>query len=192
MAPFYHILVLLLLLPLLGGCSATLTTPPPAVEPRAVFLLDHGRHSSLVLARADGGMVRYSYGDWRYYAHGQTSLWSSSRALLVPSRAALGRRELVGPAEEAFVLAQVRVVIERLIPLELEARRVDELITELDGVFFRQREQMHYREDYDLELVPYPRNYTLTHNSNRVVADWLRYLGVGVTGSALLSSWRVE
>ena len=52
----------LLLVVLLGGCTTTVVVPPAPEQPRAVFLLDHGRHATLVLETAEGGLVRYAYG----------------------------------------------------------------------------------------------------------------------------------
>ena len=40
--------------------------PSGAQDARPVFLIDHGRDANLVLTRADGTMVRYLCGDWRW------------------------------------------------------------------------------------------------------------------------------
>ena len=47
-----------------AGCTTVVVPPARVVEPAQVALLDHGRHASLVLETAEGGMVRYPYGDW--------------------------------------------------------------------------------------------------------------------------------
>ena len=43
------------------------------------------------------GMIRYSCGDWDWYALRQTGLLERSAAILWPSQAALGRKQLPGP-----------------------------------------------------------------------------------------------
>jgi len=58
---------------ILGGCTTTTIVPPPSPQaPATVLLLDHGLHASLVLPDETGRAVRYSYGDWDYYALGET------------------------------------------------------------------------------------------------------------------------
>lgn len=182
---------LIVLLPALAGCSARIVPPAPPDEPRTVFLLDHGRHSSLVLARADGTLVRYSYGDWRYYVEGETGLRHGMRAVFVPSQAALGRRELPGPATPENVGRQVLVVIERILPLQTEAVAADGLQTILEAIYQDNRDQALFHAEYDLEFVPHPRAYTLTHNSNRAVANWLIELGCEIHGTPILSRWQL-
>ena len=182
--------LIVLLLPL-AGCSARIVPPAQPDEPRVVFLLDHGRHSSLVLARADGTLVRYSYGDWRYYAEGETGLIHGARAVFVPSPAALGRRELPGPATAENVGRQVLVVIERILSLQAEASAVDGLQTRLEAIYLANHDRVLFRAEYDLEFVPHPRAYTLGYNSNRAVADWLIELGSEIHGTPILSRWRL-
>lgn len=69
---------LLLVLLLLAGCAGRLTPPEAPVSPVTVYLLDHGRHASLVLPRREGGMVRYSYGEWRWYVEAERHLLSGA------------------------------------------------------------------------------------------------------------------
>src|ERR687898_1077107 len=61
---------------IVAACAATFVVAPPPLVPAAtrapVAVLDHGQHSSLVIGRPDGRMVRYAYGDWRWYAEGKT------------------------------------------------------------------------------------------------------------------------
>ncbi|MFU8838770.1 MAG: hypothetical protein ACNA75_10770 [Thiohalomonadaceae bacterium] len=186
------IILLLLCLPLLAACSARIVAPVPLEQPRAIFVLDHGRHSSLVLSRADGSLLRYSYGDWRYYAEGEIGFWDGLRAVFVPTAAAMGRRELPGPADAALLPGQVRVLIVHLHAMQAEAARLDQLIVVLEGLYQDGQAQRHYRADFDLEFVPHPVPYTLWHNSNRVVAEWLMQLGLQVEGRAVLSRWQVD
>ncbi|MEI2420236.1 hypothetical protein V6O07_08175, partial [Arthrospira platensis SPKY2] len=86
-------------MPLLAACSATILPPPHPTDPVTVVLLDHGRHSSLVLPDSAGGALRYSYGDWDYYVMRDTALASGARALFRSTPAALGRQHLAVPPE---------------------------------------------------------------------------------------------
>jgi hypothetical protein len=80
------------------GCTTKVIPPANLAEPRKVFLLDHGRTPSLVLTTDDGTMVRYVYGDWRFYALMETGPLSAVAAVLWPTRGTLGRDEMAGPA----------------------------------------------------------------------------------------------
>ena len=46
--------------------------------------------------------------------------------------------------------------------------------------------------DVELVFVPHPGQYSLAHNSNQVVADWLTELGCDVSRRPILSGWRLQ
>ena len=174
------------------GCTTVVVPPVDPNVPRPVFLLDHGRHASLVLPRADGRIVRYSYGDWRYYAQVKTGVFRGSAAILWPTQAALGRRELPGPLEEAAVRRNVRVWSEQLYELIVDSVAIEALRVRLDSIYEANLESRIYNSAYDLEFVHHPRAYWVFHNSNQVVARWLEQLGCRVSGLALFSRWKLK
>jgi len=176
-----------------AGCTTRLTPPEGPSAPVPVFVLDHGRHASLVLPGDEGLVIRYSYGDWRYYARNQTGFRSGAAAILWPTRSALGRRELQTSLGPDDVRRAVRVGVDTLFALQVEAPRVERLRSRLDSLHRAGRkEELLVNQLFDLEFVPHPRRYWLPHNSNQVVAGWLRELGVETRGIPVLSSWRVE
>src|SRR3546814_12908362 len=71
----------LLALPCLTGCATTVYPPAMVAEPARVAVLDHGQHSSLVIALPGDAMVRYAYGDRRYFALRQTGSTEGIAAL---------------------------------------------------------------------------------------------------------------
>lgn len=174
-----------------GACAVQLTPPRQLLEPVPVFLLDHGHHASLVLVGEGGGLVRYSYGDWDYYALGRTGLATGFNALFKSTRAALGRRELPGAPTAANVRGQLRIGIEQLFELSVEAAEAKRLRDRLDMLFQTALAARVYNADMDMEFVPHPQAYTLAHNSNLMVAEWLEALGCRVQGRAIVSNWRV-
>lgn len=185
--------ILTLALLLATGCTTRLTPAPEPAVPVPVFLLDHGRHASLVLPREDGGTVRYSYGDWRYYARGITGFRSGAAAVLWPTDAGLGRRELEAPPLEADIRLALQVEVDTVLVLRVEQERATLLRTRLDSLHAAGRKRAFlYNAAYDLEFSHHSRRYWLGHNSNQVLAAWLRELGVETRGPALLSTWRVE
>jgi hypothetical protein len=176
---------------LVAGCSATITPPPTAERPKPIFLLDHGRSASLVLPR-DEGLARWAYGDWDWYARMRTGSGAGMRALFASSRGTLGRYRLEGPATPASVDRQVDVPIQRLFEIAVDQAQARALDARLEALFATGREAAIYNGAYQLEFVPHPDPYTLGHNSNHVVADWLRELGCTVEGDPALGKWRIR
>jgi hypothetical protein len=178
----------------LAGCGGTVMHPglDTANGVRPVFLLEHGRHSSLVLTRADGSMVRYVYGDWHWYAKGETGMRRAVPTLFAATGSALGRQALTAPATETSIRRQVPMAIRNIHRLAAPAERIDGLDQRLQQSFEDLQEQSHYNAAYDLEFVPGQRPYTLFANSNHVVADWLRELGIDVRGNPVFGTWQVE
>lgn len=187
LAPWY--LTLSLLLP---GCTNVIAPPERPARPISVFLLDHGRHATLVLPADDSLLVRYAYGDWRYYARRETGALEASAAVLLPTRAALGRRELKGEATDVGVRRAVEPGIEAVHTIIVDAGIARRLRRRLDYLFEEAEETRTYNRAYDLEFVHHPRDYTIFYNSNRMVVEWLRSLGCRVSGLLLFSRWRVE
>lgn len=185
-----HTIVLLLMSALLG-CSAKIVPPDDAKVMRQVWVLNHGRHSSLILQKADGDLMRYSYGDWRFYAQGKTSLFSGLRAISVPTKAALGRKQLFGPATLDRVKQQLSIAVVDAVSIQADADQVEQLQQQLESIYRHNRSAMIYRQAYDLKFVPHPDRYHLLHNSNQVVGQWLIELGSEIRGWPLLSDWQV-
>lgn len=184
-------LVLLAFMLLLVGCSGRVTPPTSLGEPVDFYLVDHGRHSSLVLPREDG-VVRYTYGEWRWYAEGRRGMLAGMSAMLWPTRGTLGRQVFPDTDLIPFPEQVAPEGVEEVFPLQAEATRVTHLQRHLDAIFDQQRDSLTYHSGYDLEFVSYPRGYWLAHQSNLVVAQWLRMLDFEVGGLSWLSKWRIE
>jgi hypothetical protein len=185
-------LLSLLVLVLTTGCSTLVTPPAQPENPRSVFLLEHGQHASLVLPGKERGIVRYSYGDWKYYSLGEKGIATGLTALLSNTLAGLGRRELpAAPTPETVQLA-VLVPIVSMHELKVEARAIETLRAELDGIYRTNIGSRIYNADIDLEFVHHPVPYSAEHNSNKVVAGWLEVLGCEVRNPAFLPNWKVK
>ena len=183
----------LLLFLLLAGCAPVTVQPPPAPEdPVTVALLDHGRHASLVLpAEQPEAWIRYSYGDWRYYVEGETGMRASLAALLLPTRAALGRQVLTGPELDGAVRTGLRVRVDELFRLEVSTARMQTLRDELEAMWEEQEDTAYMEPWRGMGFVDHPDAYTLRNNSNRVVAYWLERLDIDVSRYPVWSNWRV-
>ncbi len=174
---------------LLGGCATTVIPPPSPAQPLSVLLLDHGRHTSLVLPD-NGASVRYAYGDWRWYAEGKTGFASGFAALFLSTDAALGRSDLSVPTDLRLVERTLTVGIEQLWAIEVEAEAVERLRQRLDSIHAAGAPKL-FSPSADLLFAPHPDPYHLMHNSNTVVAEWLDALGCEVRGGAMTANWRV-
>lgn len=130
------------------------------------------------------GVARYSYGEWKWYVEGRQGVWRGVAAMLWPTRSGIGRTQhgdIDSPHSHLDRLAPEG--IETIYSLQADAELVIALQQSLDTHFARARMEPVFSEDYGLYFVPYPRDYSALHQSNLVVAQWLRQLDVEVKGS---------
>lgn len=177
---------------LVTACTSVIVPPDEVRDPVNVLVLHHGRHSSLVLPSEAGGAVRYSYGDWQYYALNRTGLGSGLRALLWPTPAALGQQLLAGPVDADSIARQLRIPVLESFEVMVERAAVRKLQLELAGIFDGARETLHYSGAYDVYFVHHPEPYTINYNSNRMVGRWLQQLGCTIIGHPVVSNWQVR
>jgi hypothetical protein len=168
-----------------AGCTTVVRCPEPEGEAATVLLLAHGKSSSLVLPDPSDGATRWAFGDWRYYAEGDTSLMAMIAAAAWPTPAALGREEIESPAD-------VEGEADRVMPLRVEADEVRALRARLEGTFAAHESTLHYNPESRLHFVMPEERYTLVNSSNRKVASWIRDLGCLTSGITLLSRWATE
>ncbi|GHG60963.1 hypothetical protein GCM10010919_04950 [Alishewanella longhuensis] len=186
------VFIVLLLLPLISGCSAIISAPETVYQPREVQLLQHGRHSSLLLTAADQSRLRYSFGDWAWYVESDQSLASGSRALFKDSKGALGRQIVAPTTAGENLAAKVGVGIGQAYLFQVEAAQVDALIKSLEQQFTASQSVPFYSAERHLSFVPHSRPYSYSYNSNHQAADWLRALGLQVQGNPAWGNWRVK
>jgi hypothetical protein len=182
--------LLALLCVIATGCTTGITPPPAPSDPVTVWLVDHGRHPSLIMPLEQGKLVRYAYGDWKWYALGKTGFFQGIDALLLPSQATLGRKVLQDDAD----LKSLRRLdpFQHQYPLVVSRAQADALRQRLDELFEAHRPTLRFNRDYDLEFVHHPSNYTLFNNCNHETARWLQELGCRVRGLRLVSVWQIK
>nr|WP_026279126.1 MULTISPECIES: DUF2459 domain-containing protein [Thioalkalivibrio] len=179
---------------LLSGCApTTLKAPADPEDPVIVVVLDHGRHSSLVLpGEQPGQWLRYSYGDWSFYVERDTGPGAMLAAVFASTPAALGRQELEGTDLNAALRGGLRVPLEDVHHVEVPAGRVRALVEKLETIWEEGADERVDSDTWGMSFVGHPDAYTLRHNSNRVVAQWLETLDIEVSKKPILSNWRVE
>jgi hypothetical protein len=173
----------------LSGCATTIIPPQVPGDAVEVFVVDHGRTTSLVVP-TNGGMLRFAYGDWRYYALGRKDLYHGIAALLWPTQGALGRAAFSG-AQTALTIRENSPGIESLHAVRVDSARVSAFERSMAVLYEAGREHEVENKSSRLNFVPHPRRYTYLWNSNHAVASWLRELGCETRGASFHASWRV-
>jgi hypothetical protein len=174
----------------LASCVTVITPQATPADPVDVFVVDHGRTSSLIVPAPDGTLVRYAYGDWNWYALGKHTLWRGIAALFWPTPGALGRGILEAPATVESVRHQIPSP-QQIHCIPVERARL---------LAFETKMQAYYQSLDDIEVsnpaegmsfVHHPHPYTVFWNSNHAVAAWLRELGSSTRGFSFEANWRV-
>lgn len=184
--------IALFALPLLGGCAATIVPPADPDDPRPVFILDHGRHTTLVVVDSAGQPIRYAFGEVGWYRNGDIGFFRGMGAMLMPKSGTLGRRVLPGGATPDDVLENVGVGVENLYCIAVSGEQSDRLQRILDLAFEEPPAEAEYHAGWNLEFVEHPENYWFGQTSNQAVENWLVELGCEVSGVTSFSNWRVE
>ena len=154
----------------LAGCATTIVPPPSPQQPVTVYLLDHGRTSSLAVPRDDGSFTRYVYGDWNWYALMKVGFVQGIAALFWPTQGALGRGIINRPSDMRDMLRKFDLESEKVFAIHVDRRRVDELNRRMDDIFLENADSLVRNEPYALEFVRHPSQYTICYNSNHAVA----------------------
>src|SRR3954467_13024450 len=115
---------------LVGGCATRIVPPSNPSYPVAVYVTDYGRHSSILLPMGDGHLMEYSYGDWEFYALNKYKWYIGATKLFLSDGSGLGRRILTNPGDDAAL--QKMINSKRLLRVEIEQSKVNDLLTELD------------------------------------------------------------
>lgn len=172
---------------LLASCTAHVTPPSGLAAPVSVYVLDHGRHSSLVVP-GESGWRRYAYGDWQWYAENRTGVMQGAAALFWPTQAGLGRQLLAQPPDLAPSLT---VGFVSLHEIRVEAEQAAALVERLDALHDRERVRRGVNSTYQLEFVEHPQPYWLFSQSNGMVASWLREMDCEISRGPLRASWEI-
>jgi hypothetical protein len=176
----------------LCGCVATVIPPPNNDQSRPVYILDHGRHTSLVLSTADHGLVRWAYGDWSWYAEGDRRPIRAIPVLLARTPAALGRQSIHAERNPEAIRAALPVATDQVFVIDADAVLVERLQARQEALFASGRQQrLIESRDFGFVFVPHPTPYRMDHNSNHMVASWLTDLDCKVRGNPTLGNWRM-
>jgi hypothetical protein len=190
------------------GCATRVEPARSVGDPVAVYIVDYGRHASLLLPLEDPepgsvsriAMREYSFGDWVYYANSDNTVRNGAAALLWKTQGTLGRRDLagLGPAfDEAPIEPAARIEralgVERVHPIVVERGAATELLALLDARFEAGAAEMPAIENprFGLDFVPYERSYSVLNHCNHALRDWMNPLGAEAYGAPLISEFKL-
>ncbi len=163
----------------LTGC-ADIYPPDQVQQPTMIGVVNYGRHTSLLLPDAQSNVTEWCYGDWSFCAEGNRGIHVELGAVLLPTEAALGRRQFGAPIDSPGV----RYLLEgyTITKITVERTRVEALSSELTARFNNRADEARYAPDFDMYFVPAGEAYGLWSTCNNAMAKWLRALGCEVIG----------
>ncbi|MFN7138495.1 MAG: DUF2459 domain-containing protein [Limisphaerales bacterium] len=182
----------LVLLFVLSGCTTTIVPPSvPQGEAARVAIVDYGHHASLVLPDGRNGAVEYEYGEWRWFALGQTGSPRIIPTLFWPTQGALGRRIHNHPVDPV-ILRQTKEDANEVMSFYVPAHAVTRLRERLNGRYESNIETEVENPEWGMTFVKDPARYSAFHNCNHRLALWLRELGCETRGHATFAMFRVK
>lgn len=175
------------------GCGASVRSPANPARPVSAFVIDYGRHTTLVLPVDEAAQsgVEFAYGDWDWYALVKQEWPDAIAALAWPSLGALGRRDI--PVPIALPHVAEWIACEEIIEVRVGAAESAALLDRLEALYAAAA-QAHGPPVYEplsqLHFVQLPdERYWFFHNCNHVTKGWLEEMGCEVSGLAILADF---
>lgn len=181
-----------------AGCGSSVSPPAGVKDPVTVYLLDTGRTSSVVLPLPgpSPAYVRWTFGQWDWYALEKDGPLDALPVLFCPSQGTLGRQSMRPPRPgespaDAFGRQLYAAHAEHVHELEVERSQAAALQSKLDVAFASEAKTQITGKSSRISFVHYDRKYAGWSNSNHQTGDWLRELGCEVRGCGFLSDWSI-
>ena len=183
---------LLLSVPFLlaGGCATAVYPQPAPPHPTAVYLVDYGIHSSVILPTENGRYVEYAFGDWYYAALNHDWPNDALGALLISFKSTLGRRYIdVAPGQ-----SEPRPIHPNPVRVQLlygSRPAIDHLLQTLDARYRADGPHIVHNTDNGMDFVPDHEHYSFLNNCNNLTARCLREIGCELHGVVGFSKFDV-
>jgi hypothetical protein len=172
-----------------------LSTPPTIIPPNdvtvpvTVYVMNQDYHSRLILP-TESGFVQYAYGDWEYFALYQQTLQTALAALLIPTQGAFGRRAY--PSLRDLQQATTTLYQGSLLSFTVSQAKAAQLLDTLNTRFEQKIDTAIVNSLNRMTFVQDHRDYSLLHNSNHEVVEWLEALDCQVQGFILWAGFQVQ
>ena len=175
----------------MSGCTTTIIPPSDPADPVSVYVIDYGRHASLLLPQPDGEvLIEYAYGDWGWFSLDESQWYDVFPTLFWPTQGSLGRWQHRLEGDRASVRRSI--ACEEVLEVVVGSDDVARLLARLESRYRRQIDTRHYQSLYRLNFVHDEEDYHVFHNCNHVLAEWLRELGCDVRGLAMSADFVVR
>ncbi len=145
----------------LTACALRVTPPVNLEAPCTIFIADHGRHSSLLLPRANGRIAEFAYGEWQWFALGNDQWYRVGPVMLWPTAGTLGTREFDGPAEIDVIRKQITA--QRVHELRVEQDLAAALLARLDERVSEGADESVFNSELAMTFVPHADSYCMIH-----------------------------
>lgn len=172
------------------GCGGARITPPTSpADPVCAFVVDYGRHSSVMLpSPSDGKLHEYAFGDFDWFALNHNKWHDALDALFASDGAALGHRTLQ-PMEDPEKLAEAAKA-KHVLQFYVERKRAARLLERPDARYRKHLPTQVFNRESSLYFVRDEERYTWANNCNHLTARWLEAPGCNVRGSRITSKFR--
>lgn len=179
------------------GCGISITAPADPADPVSVFVADHGIHTSILLPRENGKIAQFAYSQWHWAALDQDHWYRSPFALLIPNTGTIGRRDFDGPCDYECVRDRLERLgrtppMQSLHEVRVSRAAAAKLLGELDHRWESQSNGNVFNEKRGMWFVRDSTRYSLFHNCNHEVAEWVRSLGCEVGGGVMMADVTVR
>lgn len=168
----------------------TIIPPADVAVPVTVYVMNQDYHSRLVLPTQNGGLVQYAYGDWQYFALYRQTLRTALSALLIPTQGAVGRREY--PSLRDLQQATTALYNGSLVSFTVSNTKAAQLLESLNARFEQNIDTAIVNPLNRMTFVQDEQAYTLIHNSNHEVVEWLEALECQIEGFVMWAGFRVQ
>jgi hypothetical protein len=186
MSPRLFLLVTLLVP---SGCATTITPPRNVADPTPIYLIDYGRHSSIMFRVANDEVREYCFGDYDWAAMNRNAPPDAIRALFNSAGSTLGRK----PAEFGGDADQIKSAIgaDDVFRLTVSREKADALLHRLDSIFDSRLNTLTFNASWGMWFVRTPDRYSALHNCNHVTNRWLNSMGVRTRGSTAFARFKI-
>lgn len=180
-----------------GGCGMSIRSPEDVTDPVQVFVADHGIHTSLVLPTSYGGLAQFSYSRFDWAALDCDQWYRSLGALMVPGPGTLGTRVFPGPQTRENVVHQFELThchppVQEVYAVTVSGARCGEVLASLEARWRQNQDTAVFNERRGLRFVKDASSYSLFHNCNHEVCQWMKDLGCEVSGAGMTADVSVS
>lgn len=172
------------------GCTTTIRPPANPENPVSVYVIDYGRHASLLLPRDDfHGLREYAYGDWSWFALARDGVLDVLPTLFLPTQGSLGRWDWDIEADIEHI--ERLVLCEEILEIRVARNDARALLAELDSRYESHLDTQIESDLYQLLFVHDDEPYYVFNSCNLVLIRWLKSLDCKIEGYPILADFRI-